>query len=458
MLSYLLGIFLTLMSYGYLSRILGREGFGIFSYVFAYVNIFLGLANLGINSISIREASREPNFLSRYLADAVSLKLFLTLIALSLLNSISLALHGHVLLKKAVFIASLSFLFDNLSHAINIVFYSSKKMGYKALLDILEKLLRLILIYLSTFFSKNINYIIQAVFLSSLMGFAIRAISLMRFNINLNLSPDIRRAMKLFKLSFPLGIAALIYTFYSRIGIILLAFLKGKAEVGIYSAGFNIITALLFLPACLGEAIFPALSHYFRNFIAEFKKTYFLIIKYFLIISLPLFFLLYLLSDRIIVILYGKEFILGIKTFQILIAALFFNFFNILNNYVLIASNNSKSLFKFNLFSLLFYLLLLPYFIIEFGSPGLAISFLASQLFMTFLLFSKLASYLQPNFRITHLTLPLVTFFFMLVLALIIPSLMSKITLPIFFYLLVIYLNRWYWSHDIALLRRGYYG
>jgi O-antigen/teichoic acid export membrane protein len=450
--AYIIGIAITLVTYGYISRLLGATGFGYYTFIFAYVAIFLGLSNLGVNSISIREISRKPKLISHYLSDAIVLKLFLTFFSITILNLIAYFLNQPTFVRLAIFVASFAFLFDNLSSTFNIIFYSSKKMEYKGGIDVFEKLLRLFLIYIFTHLEKSLEMIVLAVVISSAGSLIFRMFFSSLKTYPIKFLPNMKRIKSLLRLSFPLGISGLIYTFYLKIGIISLSFLKGPTQVGIYSAGFNLIVALLFLPGCLGEAVFPPLSNYYHNSIQEFKKTFFLLTKYLFVFSLPLIIFIFAFSDKIINTIYTREFSKAIVILEVLSIALFFNIFNIFNNYVLIASNNIKKLLKYNFISLIIYLIGIFSLVRIFGALGLAFCYLFSEFILFCLIYSKLYPYLKPNFYFKQLLLPILASLMMLFLVFYFRQISLKFVIPFGIYLLLLYLNKWFWKSDFLLI------
>jgi len=56
----IIGLALSLIIIGFITRYLGQDGFGYYSIIFAFLYLFTVLADLGLYSICLRDISR-PN-------------------------------------------------------------------------------------------------------------------------------------------------------------------------------------------------------------------------------------------------------------------------------------------------------------------------------------------------------------------------------------------------------------
>ena len=77
-LSYLLAFFYTIA----IARYLGADGFGILSFALAFAGIFGILADLGLNTLAVKEIAKDKSLAKKYLGNFIFTKiiLFFTLI------------------------------------------------------------------------------------------------------------------------------------------------------------------------------------------------------------------------------------------------------------------------------------------------------------------------------------------------------------------------------------------
>ena len=92
----------------------------------------------------------------------------------------------------------------------------------------------------------------------------------------------------LLKSALPFGMAFIFGSIYFFIGSIILSKIKGDAEVAIFSAAYNIILALLFIPTVYTNAIYPVLSRYYHQSKSELRLLYERSFKYLYIIGIPI--------------------------------------------------------------------------------------------------------------------------------------------------------------------------
>ncbi|MBN2357001.1 polysaccharide biosynthesis C-terminal domain-containing protein, partial [candidate division KSB1 bacterium] len=136
------------------------------------------------------------------------------------------------------------------------------------------------------------------------------------------------------------------YLFFSilttKIDVLMLSWMKGEAEVGLYAAATRLVYPLSFLSTSLTISLFPLLAKYFITENGQFVKLARLGMKYVfligLIVSVPLAFA----SEQIIRTLYIPNFAPSAPAFQLLIIALGFGFLNFYFIDLFITTNRQK--------------------------------------------------------------------------------------------------------------------
>src|SRR4030042_5269927 len=80
----ILGTILALVSIGFITRYLGREGFGDYSTVLAFFAFFSAVADLGLYAISTREISRPGSDERKILGNVFAIRMLVSLLVLAL--------------------------------------------------------------------------------------------------------------------------------------------------------------------------------------------------------------------------------------------------------------------------------------------------------------------------------------------------------------------------------------
>jgi O-antigen/teichoic acid export membrane protein len=271
----------------------------------------------------------------------------------------------------------------------NSVFRAFEKMEYEALTGIAEK----IIVASASIFLLFQGYGLIAVCYVFLFG------SLVSFFISLYIYKK-KFAEALFKFEknrevwiflikngLPFALAGIFTILYMKIDTVMLSIMKGNSVVGQYSAAQNITSSLSFIAGVFLASIFPVISGYFVTLKESLKKVYNLSFKYLFIIILPISAGIFLLSERIILLLFTSEYIPSIGALRILTWLQIFAFLGWLSG-VILNSMNKQKLFTYAvgigaLINIILNLILIP----TLSLYGAAIATLITQIIVFSVLF-----------------------------------------------------------------------
>lgn len=336
----------------YIARYLGKEVFGDYSFVIAYISFFLILANLGIDSIVTREMSRNQKQIQKYINVSLTLKAMLAVLSIMLACLIILPLPYTYSVKLGVMFASITLIFYASTATLTCYFQSRMEMIYAAISNVLAKVVFAGLIFyvvsrnggfIQLIIALGAGLLMQSLLLFFIVGKRIK----LRFEIDRELSK------KIFKEAIPLAMVGLFVSLYYRLDVMMLSLMKDEAAVGLYSAAYNLTEAPTIIPAALMVSIFPLMSIYYKTSKNELKKVYEISMKYMLLLALPLAAGTTLLSARIIHIVYGDAYAASAIALSILIWTTVFVFAGIVNASMLVATERQITLTKISLLLLI---------------------------------------------------------------------------------------------------------
>ena len=312
----------------YTARYLGAAGFGILSFALAFAGIFGVFSDLGLSTLTIREVARDKSLASKYLGNIAIMKIILVAITFGLVV-ITINLLGYPAQTiKVVYLVALSVIFSAFSGMFYSIFQAYEKMEYQSLGHILSSVLMLsgALFAISQGFSvvgfASIYFLVSAVVLG--YSFVVCAWKFVLPKIEVDLGfwkPTIKEAL-------PFGLSGIFITIYYWIDSVMLSLMKGNEVVGWYNAAYRLIVVLLFIPSIINIVIFPAMSRFHissQNSLNLMTKKYF---KFMLAIGIPIGVGTTLLSDKVILLIFGAEYIQSIIALKILIWAMVFIFAN----------------------------------------------------------------------------------------------------------------------------------
>jgi len=315
----------------YAARLLSQEHFGKFSFALSLSLIAIVLADLGINTLLIREISRNKSLAGKYFVNAFLIKVVLSIVTYFVIVAALNILDYPQDTKNIVYIIWLFTILSTFTELFYSIFRAFEMMHYDAFL----KILRMVLLTFAGLYALFKGY---GVFLFSaafvLVEFIVvliaSLIALTRFIKLKMIAIDFSFISSIFKKALPFGLAFIFGSIYFYIGSIMLSKIKGDVEVAIYSVAYNFALAVLFIPTVYTNAIYPVLSRYYKESKAGLRTLYEKSFKYLYIVGLPISVGLYLLAGRIIFLFYGDVYSDSIVALQIISWYLFLKFINFL--------------------------------------------------------------------------------------------------------------------------------
>ena len=377
----------------YISRVLGSEGIGAYSFTNSVIQYFLLIGALGVSlhgSIAIAKVRDDINERSRVFWEIFSFKLCTSLIALCLYLIFLFTVDTQY---KTLYLVQAIFL---LSTMLDISWFFVAIEDFKKIFirDLLLKILIVILIFAVIRGKNDLNlYALILSFSAVLTQF------IMWYNLKSNVvfkKPDIKKIAVHFVPALILFIPLISGNINATFDRIMLGIFSNVSEVGYYDMAQKIITLSFTAITSLSIVIMPRMS----NLIA--KKDYDclenLTVKSFRFISflaVPMSLGLITISANFVPWFFGKEFL---KTSTIIIISapfiLFYSWGIFLTNQIMLPMNmgNKVTLFTFlgALLNIIFNLLLIP----EYNSYGAAFAWLMAKIIIVASLFYYLKNLL----------------------------------------------------------------
>jgi len=350
-------------------RHLGADNYGRFAAMIVYVTLVGVVADLGLQTVFIRDASRDRSAFTRYLANLLSARLLLSLVALVIL-AVALRLLSPTLFPYtlAAFALVLTTSYSSLLRA---VFYIRGRLGYEAIAIVAESIVLLALTIAAInrgatwdgfLWVYTISYLFTCLF----------AFAVLRWRwherVAVRLEPVFVR--RLLTAGLPLALGFTVTTVYAQLDIVLLQLFKNFQMVGWYSAANKYIDAVAWIPQSAMGVIFPALSLLGasdrRRLAFAYEKSF----KMLALLGLPLAVGLGVMADSIVHFTRGFE--QSIPALRILAPSVVLLFVNNAFIYTLTAINRQLDFTRLALFTLAVNLLLNLLLIPTFGYLGAA--------------------------------------------------------------------------------------
>jgi len=442
--------------YIYVARKLGDAGFGKYSFAISFCGLFMVFMDMGINTLLIREIAKEKNRTYEYVSNITTLKIILSVFVFILISLTISILKYPSDTRKLVMIMAFVTIGVAFLEYLCAVFSSWEKMDYEAWIKIFNKIIVTILGISILLLGYGLNIFIASIAVGYFITIILGIYLINRNIIRIGLKYDLLFWIKAVRDALPLGLSMVFILIAQKIDIVLLSFFNTpESKIGWYSAGIKIIEVLHSIPFIISGAIFPVLCDIYANRQDSFKIMYERLIKYISIIVVPIVFGIFILADKIVVLVYGRGYINTIYSLRITIWSVMFIFFNFILTNLLVTVNKQKynaiSTFVCMLSSIIFNIILIP----KYGYIGTSICVLTTQLILFLFNLIFLSSDMDLKTFSSSMK-PLIAGILMSVIIVLFNSLNLFILIIIgaIVYFLVIWLIRTFDDIDLVVIRK----
>ncbi|MCI8795732.1 MAG: flippase [Dorea sp.] len=335
-------VIFPLISFPYISRVLGVDGVGKVQYCTSVIAYFVLFASLGIGTYSIREgvkARSDQKAFSKFLKEIFTINMITTAAAYSIL--ILLFAAGFFQGKRDImFVCSFSILGTTLS--IDWLYQLMERYVYISIRTIILQMAALFMMF---YFVRNeedvLIYAVITVFASKgycfLNFFQAWKYFDFKTRIRLELKKHIRPILIIFG-------ATLSVSIYMNMDVVMLGMFCGDYQVGIYSAAVKVNVVVKNILTSISAVLMPRLIAYLaKGEHKKYKELFKQGVSLNLFFSVPSAIGLAILSRQIILLFSGRDFLPGVLTGQILAVRLVFSALdNIFYNQVLIPNGRER--------------------------------------------------------------------------------------------------------------------
>ncbi|WP_124059211.1 flippase [Vaginisenegalia massiliensis] len=432
-----------LITFPYVSRVLGAQGVGAVQFATSNVTYFVMLAMLGIPTYGIRACAKvrhDRHLLSKTVQEILWLNALVAVVAyVGLALTIAWVPQFHQQ-RLLYWLLSLNIVLNLIG--VEWLYKGTEQYTYITIRSIAAKLLGLILMF--WWVHKPEDYVIYGLitvigafglnvlnFLNLPKLIDCRVIPLRRLDFKPHIKPILR--------FFLLTVSA---TIYLNLDTTLLGFIQGDRVVGYYSAAIKIKQILVSIVTSLGVVLLPRLSYYFEHHLQEeFKTLTQKALDFVLLIALPISLYFIFFAKESILFLSGSDYLAAVLPMQLILpAVLFIGLSNLTGIQILVPTNREMLVVYSTLVGAVVDLVLNVIAIPLWGAAGAALSGCLAEAMVLFVQIYFLRDLVIPMFkRVNWLRLGL---------ALILPSFLMIVVRPWAYHLS----SQWHFGDTLAIL------
>ncbi|EPS8494299.1 oligosaccharide flippase family protein [Yersinia enterocolitica] len=379
--------FITLLTLPYLTRVLGVEGFGVYSLTISIAQYFVIFIDFGFNlsaSKRIAEHQDEPEYISRVFFETIYAKSILCLISIACII-IFASLNAYSVIRSEL-IYTIIMLIGTVLMPIWF-FQGIEKLSVVTKLMVFSRLALLPLFFMFVRSDADVKYAVLIQSSLSLLAGLIAIIYIYKQNIIKSVNfPSLKIAHTL-KDSFPIFAAVLSNSLYTMSTTIIIGIFSNVYEVSMFTAADRMKGAILGVFLILGNAFYPRINALLVN---HKDQAYSLIRKIFywqgaLCILLITFVVTF--SKLITQIMFGAEYS-EVSELLILFSPVYFLVLQsaVLGNYILLTHGHKKAYTILPIASAIIHIPLCAYLASKYGAWGGIISVITAEAFTLILL------------------------------------------------------------------------
>ncbi|MFH1284754.1 MAG: flippase [Candidatus Peregrinibacteria bacterium] len=411
----ILGLVVVKIATNYLSV----EGYGDYVIIYEFLAFFGIAADLGLFTIAVKEMSQDEKKIPYIIGNVLSLRTFLVAatMILSVVAIYAVPKYAGTRVPLGVAIASITVFLTIINGTITSVLQTKLKMGIASLATVLGKVVSVGFMVYVVFYgfptdSETGFYMLLAAGIAGnfvtlfMTHHYVRRITPLTYRFDIDLWKEV-----LIK-SLPYGLALILNTVYFRIDSILLSYIRGAEEVGIYGVAMKMLENFAILPLYFMNSVLPVLTKAVKEKTEKYKDVIKYSFDFLAAMSIPMVVGGVILAYPIIFVVSTPEFLSRLPegfygsdiAFQILIFALLFQFLNVLFAFILIAVNKQSKLLYINGGCVIFNIVTNLIFIPIYGFRGAAVTSVLSELFILIATYLVAKKYLTFSINLKNLS------------------------------------------------------
>lgn len=367
----------------YLARYLGPGGYGLISYATSIAGIFLVLSNLGLNDILVKELKEESKQQGIILGTGFLLIALGSLAAFTGIATTSFFIDDKTS-SLLILIISVGALFRT-SCIFEYYFQARVEGKYISIANVSQLLLSAILKLGLIWIQAPLHWFAWAFMLDYSLLFVMLTIAfLYTGNSWRGWKIDLQQARKYLKLAWPLLLSGVFITIYMRIDQIMIKHFIDSQSVGHYSVAVQISEAWYFIPMLISASLFPSILDMRKNNDAIYYRRLQALYRLMCGIGFAAAIVASFLSEWMILVLFGPDYVPAAPVLQIHIWAGVFVSLGVASGKSFIAENLNRHIFYRTFWGCILNLLLNILFIPLWGIQGAAVATLFSHGFSAF--------------------------------------------------------------------------
>jgi len=298
----------------YAARVLGVKNLGLYILAITFVSFFGFATQIGIRAFAIREIAKDKSKAEIFLNNILSLRLVLSLVALSILVVTVILLHYPPETQKLIYLIGLTLIFGVFPSSFGMIYMAFERMAIPAAASVfggvISSSLQILVLYLG--YGLQVFILVQVI-MAAIFAFVYGCFvwrNLIKFKIQL----DFAFWKQLIKSVSPFAVLRFAALVHTKIDILMLSKIAGPIDknlaVGYYGPPYRIFNTLLIIPRNLRGAMLPMIASHFDSSLGIVRASLEKSTKFLLFfLCFPTLIATTFFAPQMVTLLFGKSYI-----------------------------------------------------------------------------------------------------------------------------------------------------
>ncbi|NQT49134.1 flippase [Candidatus Kuenenbacteria bacterium] len=340
----LISLVLGLVAVAVMARYLGKEGFGYYITVTAFLQFFGIMVDFGLTLTTVQMISKPGVNISRTMNSIISFRVITAFCFLLIAPIIIWFFPYNIFIKLGVILTVSSFFCITIIQTLTGIFQQRLKMFKLTLAEVIGRVVFVALVVLAVLLGKNIYWIFGAMSVGSIVNLVIVFLYSKKY-IKWRLEFDFAIWKELISKTWPIALSISFNLIYLKMDTIILSLFRTQGEVGLYGATYRVVDILTMLPAVFMGIVLPvATKYYLEKNKTELRAILQKSFDVLMIFAIPIVIGTYIIAGKIMTFIAGQDFLPSGEILKVLILASGAIFATSLFAYAVVAVNRQKTM------------------------------------------------------------------------------------------------------------------
>lgn len=354
-----------------MTRRLGPEGYGYYTTVVAFLQIFGILVDFGLTLTTLQFLSLHGANTSRILGTMLTMRLATAIPFFGAAIVVGMFMPYPMVVKVGIAILAFEFLATSLIQVLVGLFQKELATHFVALAELAGRTVLLVGVIVTLQSASGLLSFLAMIVLASIVHLLFLVVTAQRFTA-LSLTFDKKLARSFLATSWPIGVSIAFNLIYLKSDTLILSLYRKPEEVGIYGAPYRVLEILVAFPYLFVGLIFPILRNAWASDKMRFQRVLQKSFDALALCAIPLVVGTIILATPLMVLIAGPAFAASGPLLQLLIVATGLIFMGTLFGHVVLVVEKQRPMIGGYAATAAVALAGYLFFIPRYGAPGAA--------------------------------------------------------------------------------------